>query len=85
MAKYSVEFRHSVEKDLRRIPERDRVRILKRIALLEDEPRPSGCTKLSGRERYGLRQGNYRILYEIEDGKLIVVVVKVGNRRDVDD
>ena len=50
---------------------------------LADDPRPLGSKKLSGQERYRLRQGDYRILYEIEDDKLIVCVVKVRHRRDV--
>ncbi len=83
MGKYSIEFRKSVEKDLGAIPRKDQVRVLTRIAALADDPRPSGCKKLSGQDRYRLRQGNYRILYEIIDQRLIVVVVKVGNRRDV--
>ena len=83
MATYEVVFRKSVEKDLRAIPRKDQIRILQRLSQLADEPRPSGCKKLSGQERYRLRQGNYRILYEIEDDRLIVTVVKVGDRRDV--
>ncbi|MEM7146844.1 MAG: type II toxin-antitoxin system RelE/ParE family toxin [Verrucomicrobiota bacterium] len=83
MATYKVEFRKSVEKELRSISKKDQIRILQRISELAEEPRPSGCKKLSGQERYRLRQGNYRILYEIEDDRLIVTVVKVGDRRDV--
>jgi mRNA interferase RelE/StbE len=83
MANYSVVFRKSVEKELKQIPAKDQIRILKRIASLASDPRPQGSKKLSGQERYRLRQGNYRILYEIQDTKLIVTVVKVGNRRDV--
>ena len=85
MEKFEVEFRKSVEKDLRSIPRKDQVRIMLRISELASEPRPASCKQLSGQERYRVRQGDYRILYEINDGKLIVVVVKVGNRRDVYD
>ena len=83
MEKYSLELRKSVEKDLKEIPLPDQKRILKRIQALADDPRPPGSKKLSSQERYRLRQGNFRILYEIEDQKLIIVVVKVGNRRDI--
>jgi len=83
MASYSIEFRKSVEKDLKAIPRKDQIRLLQRISALADDPRPPGCKKLSGQERYRLRQGNYRILYEIEDDRLIITVVKVGDRRDV--
>lgn len=83
MATYSIEFRKSVEKELRAVPKKDQIRILRRISELADEPRPAGCKKLSGQERYRLRQGDYRILYEIEDDRLIITVVKVGDRREV--
>lgn len=85
MAKYSIEFRKSVEKELKSIPKKDQIRILQRVALLRDDPRPSGCKKLSGQERYRLRQGSSRILYEIRDEKLVITVVKIGDRRDVYD
>ncbi len=82
MATYKVEFRRSVQKDLRAIPKQDQIRILRRISNLADDPRPVGCKKLSGQERYRLRQGNYRILYEIKDEVLVVTVVKVRDRRE---
>jgi len=80
MAAYSIYFRNSVEKELRRIPKRDLSRLLERIKSLGDEPRPPGCEKLSGQERYRVRQGNYRIIYSIQDNELTVWVVKVGHR-----
>ena len=83
MASYRLRFRKSVRRDLRPIPQRDVRRILKRIEALVDDPRPAGSEKLSGQERYRVRQGNYRILYEIIDEELIVTVVKVGHRRHV--
>lgn len=85
MAKYKIEFKPSVWKDLDNVPKTDRRRILKRIQTLTVDPRPAGCQKLSGQERYRVRQGDYRIIYSIEDDRLIVVVVKVGNRREVYD
>ncbi|MGD9562829.1 MAG: type II toxin-antitoxin system RelE/ParE family toxin [Pyrinomonadaceae bacterium] len=83
MAKYSIEFKASVWKDLDQVPKIDRRRILKRIERLADDPRPPGSKKLSASERYRVRQGVYRILYSIEDRRLVVVVVKVGHRRKV--
>ena len=68
---------------MRGIPKKDARRIVAAIKSLADDPRPPGTKKLSGQERYRLRQGNYRILYEIEDDRLIVCVVRVGDRRDV--
>jgi mRNA interferase RelE/StbE len=83
MARYRIVFKKSVAKDLRRIPKRDVTRILRRIDALADEPRPAGAEKLSKQERYRVRQGVYRILYEIADEELIVTVVKVGHRREI--
>ncbi len=83
MANYRLIFRKSVTKDLRPIPKRDVVRILKRIEALAENPRPEGCEKLSGQERFRVRQGVYRIIYEIRDTELIITVVKVGHRRHV--
>jgi mRNA interferase RelE/StbE len=83
MASYELAFKKSVAKDLRVFPKQDVKRIMQRIRSLADDPRPVGCEKLSGQERYRVRQGAYRIIYEIEDDRLIVLVVKVGHRRDL--
>jgi mRNA interferase RelE/StbE len=83
MVKYRLLFKKSVTKDLRPIPKIDIARILKRIETLSADPRSPGCEKLSGQERYRIRQGTYRIIYEIEDDTLIVVVVRVGHRGEV--
>ena len=83
MAVYKVFFKASVEKDFAAIPKKDLKKILKRIEELADNPRPSGCEKLTGQERYRLRQGRYRIIYSIQDDELTVWVVKVGHRKDI--
>jgi len=83
VARYSVRIKRSAAKELEAVPLKDRKRIVKRIEGLATTPRPPGCEKLSGEEKYRLRQGNYRILYEIIDRELIVTVVKIGDRRDV--
>jgi mRNA interferase RelE/StbE len=83
MGSFEVIFKQSVAKDLRQIPKKDVARILKRIETLKTEPRPPGVEKLPGREKYRIRQGVYRILYEIRNNELVVVVVKIGHRRDV--
>jgi mRNA interferase RelE/StbE len=83
MEKYEVIFKQSVAKDLRAIPSKDIAKILKRIEALKVEPRPPGVEKLSGQQRYRVRQGVYRIIYEIRDFELVIVVVKVGHRREV--
>jgi len=83
MANYSLAFKKSVTKDLRNIPNKAVKRILKRVELLRKNPRADGCIKLSGQERYRVRQGVYRIIYEIQDAELIILVVKVAHRRVV--
>jgi len=83
MAVYSLFFKDSVRKDLDSIPINDLRRIMERIGSLAANPRPLGCEKLSGQEKYRLRQGNYRIIYSIQDTQLTVWVVKVGHRREV--
>ena len=83
MEPYRIVVKKSVSKDLRKIPKKDITQILSAIQMLADDPCPPQAKKLSGQERYRLRKGNYRILYSIEDDKLIVCVVRVGNRRDV--
>ena len=83
MEKFEILFKQSVAKDLHQIPKKEVARILKRINKLQIEPRPAGVEKLSGQEKYRVRQGVYRIIYEILNDQLIVVVVKVGHRRDV--
>ena len=83
MAEYEVYFRESVWKDLRKIPKKDLRNTLKRIQDLSKDPRPVGCEKLTGQERYRLRRGKYRIVYSIQDYELTVWIVKVGHRKDV--
>jgi mRNA interferase RelE/StbE len=83
MASYELKFKKSVARDLRPFPKQDVKRIMQRIRSLADDPRPAGCEKLSGQERYRVRQGAYRIIYEIENARLTVLVVKVGHRREV--
>lgn len=84
MGQYRVLIKPSAVKDIEAVPrKKDRQRIVRRIERLGDEPRPVGCQKLSGHDRYRIRQGQYRIVYGVEDDKLIVYVVKVGHRKDV--
>lgn len=82
MANYELIIRTSVAKDLRSIPNEHVARILAHIEQLRTNPRPHGCEKLSGQERYRIRQGAYRILYEISDQRAVVTVVKVAHRRE---
>ena len=82
MAKYKLSFKSSVAKDLRKIPKKDIQRILTRIEALADDPNPAGAEILAGDHRYRIRQGNYRILYTIEEQVLTVCVIKIGHRKE---
>lgn len=83
MASYNVRIKASAAKELEVLPKKDRNRIVAKIEALANHPRPAGCEKLSGEEKYRLRQGDYRVLYSIDDPAATVTVVKVGHRRDV--
>ena len=83
MASYKILIKRSAAKELEAVPPRDRRRLVTRIEALAANPRPAGAQKLSGEDKYRMRQGDYRILYEIVDEDLIVTVVRVGHRRDV--
>lgn len=83
MGRYRLVFKQSVAKDLRDLPKDDVARILECFAALAEDPRGHGCEKLSSQERYRMRKGVYRIVYEIMDDDLVVMVVKVGHRREV--
>ena len=84
MARFEVLIKPSAVKEIEAIPDKaDRRRVVVKIQRLADDPRPPGCRKFSGSDRYRVRQGVYRIVYAIEDGRLVVYVVKVGHRKDV--
>ncbi len=84
MARFKVLIKRSAFKELEAISQKkDRQRIVRRIEELASTPRPPGCQKLSGQDRYRIRQGEYRIVYAVADEELIVYVVKVGHRKDV--
>ncbi len=83
MASYKVLIKASAAKEVQALPRTDRARIVARIRQLATDPRPPGCEKLSREEKYRVRQGDYRILYSIDDDDHVVVVVKIGHRRDV--
>ena len=83
MALYKIIFKPTFQKDIRVIPKIDRKKILQRIDSLAINPRPYGCEKISGQNKYRVRQGDYRILYTINDDELIVRVMKVGHRKDI--
>ena len=83
MASYRILFTRSAAKELERVPAKDRLRIVNKIGALAANLRPAGAERLSGDDKYRIRQGDYRILYEITDAQLIVTVVRVGSRGEV--
>ena len=86
MASYRVLIKPSAAKEIEAVdPKRDRQRIVAKVLALAEEPRPAGCEKLAGKsDRYRVRVGQYRIVYSIADNDLVVLVVRVAHRKDVD-
>jgi mRNA interferase RelE/StbE len=83
MESYRIVIKKSAAKEIERIAKNDRIRIIEKIKSLSQDPHPTGSKKLSGQEKYRMRQDNYRILYQLIDDELIINVVKVGHRQDV--
>ena len=84
MGRYRVFIKPSAVRDIEGIADKkQRQQIVARIEALSEDPRPPGCEKLTGREQYRVRQGIYRIVYAIDDDRLVVYVVKVGHRSSV--
>jgi len=83
VAKYNILIKPSAVKEIENIPRKDRLRIIQKIQGLANIPRPQGCEKLTGENRYRIRRGVYRIVYSVSDSDLHIIVVKVGHRRDV--
>ena len=85
MSLYTIKFDRRVKKDFKSIPAKDIERIKSAIEDLSNNPRPDGCTKLKGNKRdyYRIRVRNYRVVYSIEDEILLVLVIRVGHRREI--
>lgn len=83
MAKYKITIKKSAAKELEDIPKKDLRKIIKPIQSLAQNPRHQGVQKLSAKEQYRVRQGDYRIVYSIDDKKLIIDIVKIGHRREI--
>jgi mRNA interferase RelE/StbE len=80
---YSIEILRSAQKQLAKIEGKDRDRIIDAIRKLSSDPRPQGVTKLTGRPAWRIRVGNYRVIYEIDDNAVKILVVRIRHRRDV--
>lgn len=83
MERYKIFIKKSAVSELEDIPKKDLKQIIRRIQSLAQNPRPHGSQKLSAKEQYRIRQGNFRIVYSIQDEELIVHIVKIGHRREV--
>ena len=83
MASYRLLIKPSAVKELEALPQKHRRRVVRRVQALAEHPRPPGAEKLKGHELYRVRQGDYRVLYEVADAAETVTVIKIGNRRDV--
>ena len=83
MAKYKITIKKSAVKELEDIPKKDLRKIVKRIQSLAQNPRPQGSQKLSGQNRLRIRQGDYRVVYSVDDKDCIVDIVKIGHRREI--
>ena len=86
MDSYKILIKASAEKDLRKIPKVDLRRIAAKIQTLPENPRPAGCQLLKGEDRYyRVRQGDYRVVYEISDADQKITIIKIGHRREIYD
>ncbi len=83
MGNYKVFIKPSAAKELESLPKKVRVRVARKIAELSHDPRPFGSEKLTGEEKYRVRQSSYRVVYSIQDSQQTVLVVKIAHRREV--
>jgi mRNA interferase RelE/StbE len=83
VASYKLLIKPSAAKELEAIPKKERLRIVARIRRLATEPRPIGSEKLSGNDKLRIRQGNYRVVFGVDDTAHEVIIVKIGHRREV--
>jgi mRNA interferase RelE/StbE len=83
VASYNIFIKPSAAKEIEALPKKDRLRVINRIQALSENPRPPGSEKLSGLDKYRVRQGQYRIVYSVSDEEVVVCVVRVAHRREV--
>jgi mRNA interferase RelE/StbE len=81
---YRIKVTPRAQKDLKALPTRERQRVAEQIDALKLDPRPTGCRKLKGREGfYRIRAGDYRVVYQIEDEVLLILIVRAGDRKEI--
>ena len=84
MASYRIEVSATAERQIRKLPRADQLRVVRAVQALSTDPRPPGCRKLSGYEDvFRVRIGRYRVLYSIEGRRLVIILLKVGDRKDI--
>jgi mRNA interferase RelE/StbE len=84
MASYRIEVSATAERQIRKLPRSDQIRVVRVIQALSTDPRPPGCRKLSGQgDAFRVRIGRYRVLYAVEDRRVVVIVLRVGDRKDI--
>ena len=81
--KYTIDILRRAQKQLLKIDRKNQKHIIEAIQTLSTSPRPAGCKKLSGRPAWRIRIGSYRVIYEIHADRLLVLVVEIGNRKDI--
>ena len=81
--KYKLFIEKVAQKELSKVPHKEQLRIIAAVKNLTENPRPPGVKKLTGRDAWRIRIGNYRIIYEIQEDKLIVLIVHIGHRKDI--
>jgi len=81
--RYEITKTPAASKELERLPAQQRQRVDAAIEALADNPRPRGCVKLKGTDTYRIRVGNYRVVYQILDKELLIIIVRVGDRKDI--
>ena len=82
---YQLQISNRANKALEKLPDEIYLRLIEAIKSLADNPRPFGCKKLKGRKGYRIRIGDYRVVYEINEGVLVVLIIDVGHRREIYD
>lgn len=84
MPKYQIFYKKSVDKDLRKLPQKIRAQIVRKILILASDPLPDGVTKLRGSNNlYRIRHTDYRIIYQLQNEKLVIMIIKIAHRKEV--
>ncbi len=80
---YRIDISTIAKKNLKKLPKQEVKKIIEKIKFLAVDPRPSGCKKMKNRDAYRIREGNYRVIYRIEDDRLLISVINIGHRKEI--